>query len=111
MAFQRRVGAQGECAVYPWGMVTAYLGKNVPGLKMPRTEGERDQAGIRSEGEIMSGRISTRDAFIMEGKRLLQSGYRPWGARGDVSQDPVLRFHRRLDEPDPRWPPGASSRA
>jgi len=92
-------------------MLTAYIERNVPGLKMPRTEGERDQAGIRFKGEIGSGRTSTRDAFIMEGKRLFQSGYRPWGTRGDAYQDPVLRFHRRLDEPDPRWPPGVSSRA
>jgi hypothetical protein len=95
-------------------MIIAYIERNVPGLKMPRTEGERDEAGIRSEGEILSGRTSTRDAFIMEGKRLFQAGYRPWGGRGDVAQDPVLRFHRRLDEPepsgDPRWPLGPPSR-
>jgi hypothetical protein len=49
-------------------MLTAYIERNVPGLKMPRTEGERDDAGIRFKGEIGSGRTSTRDAFIMEGK-------------------------------------------
>jgi hypothetical protein len=95
-------------------MLTAYIERNVPGLKMPRTEGERDQAGIRFKGEIGSGRTSTRDAFIMEGKRLFQSGYRPWGERRDVPADPVLRFHRRLDEPDPLtdpwWPLGPPSR-
>jgi len=65
---------------------------------MPRTEGERDDAGIRFKGEIGSGRTSTRDAFIMR-ENACSNRVPSVGERRDVPVDPVLRFHRRLDEP------------
>jgi len=58
-------------------MLTAYIERNVPGLKMPRTEGERDDAGIRFKGEIGAAE-PPRGRIHHGGKRLFQSGYRPW---------------------------------
>ncbi len=80
-------------------MVTGYFEKNSPGLKMPKPDGGPGQTGIRSDGAVMNGQMSTKDAFCGETRLLLQQQLRQWGPRVDPIRDPIIRFHLRLDEP------------
>jgi hypothetical protein len=66
---------------------------------MPKTNGEPGRPGIHSEGAVITGQISTQHAFCMEASRLLQQQRRLRGAPADPNQDPILRFHLRLDTP------------
>jgi len=80
-------------------MVTVYLGKDLGDLKMPKTDGQRVQPGIYSDGAVMNGQLSTLDAFRREAALLCQQQRWQWSAPAEPAVDPVLRYHLGLDKP------------
>jgi len=57
---------------------------------MPKPDGGPGQTGIRSDGAVMNGQMSTKDAFCGETGLLLQQQLRQWGPR--VAQFGTLSF-------------------
>ncbi len=72
---------------------------------MPRNDGNLD--GIKSEGDVLTGRLSVEAALTIASLRSIPIGppYGPninWGdyiRRDSEYLDPVLRYHLRLDKP------------
>jgi len=81
--------------------------KNVPPLRMPRTDGKPDSMGARYEGAVLNGKVSVQEAHAKDAIEVARAQLAEKLRRGDLSNchvapenyDPVLCYHLRVGKP------------
>ena len=75
--------------------ITAHLSKHRAEIRMPHTDGVDPETGATSEGDVLTGKFSVKDAIQRDADRSARwDNMRTPCAAGDC--DPVLRRHLRI---------------